>query len=1150
MATMSRSRWGALVVAALGWLPPPGQAAAGDVLDKVFRGLAAPAKAVHRQPPAAGADCAVEQLASEIDWLEHHIDRFGSIVAKHPDVWGQSRLTRHRAEYEDLLKAEKGNFHEIANASLRRSDQSFLGLALAIQSGLPTTGTSTTDKKSEPTFQNVTQLISTGTSAEKSDIPLYRTAPFKTSKDGTEDFATFTLDGDGKKKDVGIGLEPTIHLDHLDRYIKHLQELRRINEGDDIADSPGYALNLVRIPVSILPGKHTQRGHGAEISVIADLQLGDDLLPTTFRNLVVNDLIDVLAPSVTYSVNESDVVALAKGEEPATTCGPVEPASLQAPQSLTRQVQTATKSAQAATRKITLTLYSSVQTRRARLPFPREQLLDVIGFHQFLRLVAAADEALRGFPTDAPCIHYTDVRAWLAEELHAAEEFLRQESQAHAWAEFCGPPVAEAIRSRRAKELADLRCRFFAGHGIDMPASECPSGICFPEDAPERPRCKTTTAVLAWMILVESTLLNERLIEDIQESATAQGRGGSEGGRWAGPFYGPNPGPEARQTFNDYVRRRWPIRVFALDPVCQEQNVEDMYAMRRETQIAMALAASSGRMNSQALMRYARRLETDLATVALNKTAVGFSHGSDTFGWRFYPRVQSPPTRNNLVNFTETLVGSNSTNRDLAERRIEPGMRECTAIVVMPSFVPYVTFDVRTNWFSLTHPKQTDQSMRQTLELSRSVKAMQQSAAMCGRCAGAYRDGEVARLLRRVEQLDRELPLQTMVAQIPYENTSGGFELFNTGVTDLAPELVGWYGAQGIDPRGETVVYLVGKGFSIHETSIIAGGKKVPTELISRQVLRATFPPGLEVRRLPGPAACEPDGCTACESTAISARGARRPPRVALVSGTVGQSARTVSHLPSPPEEQGDVAPTPPQPESSSKSGEEKTSTYTIEKILVHSEQLPGDEPVEASRPKCNALDVIDVRLATPYGVSNHLLIPVVASGGWGGGGLAFETDVEFTLFSQKTATTEAWRIGEYYEATAPELVIRAPEAFIPPEKAKLRFLLREVGGNAFATLAIAAPPYDARTGVYRLAGADLRNFVGDGTRPASDSTLRGALAPFVNHTGGEGGTFTAEATLVTEFQEQPVGGTLTVRIVHATKPEPDTPSPAAEKKP
>jgi hypothetical protein len=150
----------------------------------------------------------------------------------------------------------------------------------------------------------------------------------------------------------------------------------------------------------------------------------------------------------------------------------------------------------------------------------------------------------------------------------------------------------------------------------------------------------------------------------------------------------------------------------------------------------MAMAFASGRVNGQALMRYTRRLEADIATVALNKTAVGFTHGADTFGWRFMPRVQTPPTKNHLAAFTETLCGGPTSDADLAQRQLEPGIRECSAIIVMPSFVPFVTLDVRTNWFSLTHPKATDQSMRQTMLLSRSVKAMQQSATACCRSAG------------------------------------------------------------------------------------------------------------------------------------------------------------------------------------------------------------------------------------------------------------------------------------------------------------------------------------------------------------------------------------------------------------------------------
>jgi hypothetical protein len=117
----------------------------------------------------------------------------------------------------------------------------------------------------------------------------------------------------------------------------------------------------------------------------------------------------------------------------------------------------------------------------------------------------------------------------------------------------------------------------------------------------------------------------------------------------------------------------------------------------------------------QAMQRYTRRLELDMASVALNKTAVGFSHGSDTFGWRFYPRVQSPPTRGTLATLGETVRGGPTTDGDLMQRQLEPGQRECTAIIVMPSFVPWVTLDVRTNWFSLAHPKATDPGMQQTL---------------------------------------------------------------------------------------------------------------------------------------------------------------------------------------------------------------------------------------------------------------------------------------------------------------------------------------------------------------------------------------------------------------------------------------------------
>jgi hypothetical protein len=125
--------------------------------------------------------------------------------------------------------------------------------------------------------------------------------------------------------------------------------------------------------------------------------------------------------------------------------------------------------------------------------------------------------------------------------------------------------------------------------------------------------------------------------------------------------------------------------------------------------------------------------------------------------------------------------------------------RACVAIVVMPSFVPYVTFDSRSRFFKLTDPECTEVTMHQTMLLSRSIKAIQQR---CSVCAGFYRDSDAQLLMSRVHQLDQALRLQSMKVQLRFENTSGGFELFNRGVTDLALELVGWYGAPGIEYAG------------------------------------------------------------------------------------------------------------------------------------------------------------------------------------------------------------------------------------------------------------------------------------------------------------------------------------------------------------
>ena len=97
---------------------------------------------------------------------------------------------------------------------------------------------------------------------------------------------------------LSLGLEPNVQNDQKADYINHLQRTRRINLGDDNADSAGYGLYLMRVPVSIQPGDKTKKGFGAIVNLTVSHDFGPQFLPASYRNLVINDLVDQLSPVV------------------------------------------------------------------------------------------------------------------------------------------------------------------------------------------------------------------------------------------------------------------------------------------------------------------------------------------------------------------------------------------------------------------------------------------------------------------------------------------------------------------------------------------------------------------------------------------------------------------------------------------------------------------------------------------------------------------------------------------------------------------------------------------------------------------------------------------------------------------------------------
>jgi hypothetical protein len=1015
-----------LMLASIGMqtLAMPSTLSANPV-EKIMSDVHDLARHISKKDPLAPQDVDVERVAREIDWLEDKIECFGSVVPKQPDIWGEARMTKHRQEVERELAKKLGEFDETLQAAIRRSDQSYLSAAFTLNAALATNGAAAPSESASTDATTITETTLELTGDPNSEKQTFINRTGASQIDLSEsNFAKTSL-----------SLEPTIVNEQLNRYLHHLNELRRINEGDDTSDSPGYALNLVRLPISVLPGKMTRSAYGAEISFTATPYLGEDLLPSTIRSLIINDVVslnslpvsqlllndpeegakhlrnfrerevrlslwtaafdgwlsrlqmqseqvdnhelsrtlDFFHANRTYLTNRLMQIAIRAPESEQPASRPIVnedfaytyvdeldpsqrigvtfysiakwldevsandkslfelhdlgiylnsgggwakvidlPTRLRCPDEINsdfsksrsvplffdkeaiERLFLSEKQSQAIVQAATIlrsfltnqgdvneTKNDSGDSKDSQIKYANEisnkldrwerdsgglpildyilpvglatrpghverplassQYLTTYGFEGFMQLALAADSVLSMQPAKRATLTILDVRSYLQEEVTTAYAWLEQPANASLWHDYCTPALAAAIDARDVKTVNLIRGQFFANAQVATERSEI--------------------GVLAWGIIVDAARLNQRLIKDMQH--VAQSKGCSCVCGEGMQFIGPKEliSPEANEAFKQYVMCRWPIQVFALDPVTQDQNVADVFSRRREMQLALAVGVSTGEVSAGSAMRWARRLETDIETIALNRTAVAFSHGSDTFGWRFYPRVQTPDTPGTLGAFRETLCGGPTRDADIRDRQLEPGIRECVAVILMPSFVPYVTFESRGSYFGLTNPKKKVLTMEDTLKISRNYQQIRRDLQVAQETC-VYRPGDVSHLTSVVGQMEKRLPLQSCLVQIPFENTLGGFEMFNTGVTDLAPELHGWYGAPGvvvgdgkIDCNGvtfgtnqcqgtcnATTLFLVGGRFSVHETKVIAGGKCVPYELISREIMRVSIP--------------------------------------------------------------------------------------------------------------------------------------------------------------------------------------------------------------------------------------------------------------------------------------------------------------------
>ena len=743
-----------------------------------------------------GPPCTLADLGTSIDAADRDIRAAGTIVIKQPDVWGQDRMTSFRRDFDLRMRGELDRFQPVLSGQVARSDS----LTIMGQGQIGgTVGLASTSGQVLPAG------VIPGLTAPPSLL-----APLQGS--------------------AALSLEPTVALDERKRFLDHDYELLRVNLGDDTADAAGYGLYLFRLPVAIDPAGPTCKGWGGLLTVTVRHEFGSAFLVETFRNLVVNDLVDLLAPII---------VELIRSDGWRPRLAEFEEASLR----YRRSNFAPAEKAEVCNCMQQLSLpISPTRLWKGYYPIASADLTNVLLVESFYRIAAEVQDRLH---TNAP--RGSEVRNLLRQELEVAFELMRGYEDRNGPLADIG--LIEAI-------LQQIQTRRFEGRPGDPPGAVQPGAALDPQTNPLEPTYRLLMSrlpgnleqralgSLCWAIAVEAGLLNRQVREDMWR------HGGTK--TFVCPadlpnlfFYPPHPTPEAAAAFREYVKVRWPLVALALDPVTDQQNIADAYQRSRDLELALTGAFASGRIGARALASQMRQVRYDADALVLNRTVTAFGHGADTFGWRFYPRYQAPRDEPSPLHaLGEALTGGFEPSKSA---RLEPGQRELTAAIIVPSFLRSIRIDTSSNWFKLSDPVIQRLQTGQMLEQGRRVVLLREGLA-CAGDAGQYRMDDLNRVATRIDQLERMLPLQTHVLDLPYDHTLGGFELFTQGAMSLIPELVGYEGIEGVDPSRVTDLLLVGKHLSLSGTRVIVSGVSVPEEyidFISRRALRVRLPIGL-----------------------------------------------------------------------------------------------------------------------------------------------------------------------------------------------------------------------------------------------------------------------------------------------------------------
>ena len=699
-----------------------------------------------------------------VDDLDRLMMAYGTISVKTPDVWGQDRLAKFRSEYEaQMAEWLKHGFKGDINASVRRAESESRQVQVGTSLGPPTTKSASTTQDDSAAYNAMSKNLAALSSSNQAS------SPTTTEK-------------------APVSLEPTVVLDEHSSYLNHLNQLRRINAGDDLADRPGYGLYLVRIPVTLSPGPRSRKGKGAIITVSAKSVMTKSTLRNALRNTVINETVNNLTQAIRNQSIKDDDRTSGRGNG-----------------------------------SFSLVSYADTELFYGR---PNIELLS-----------KEAENQLSKELDNEPHHRTARVSEWLRQELEASYQFLEQAAT---------PDRSGTLNANTdpLEELGDLvarrdfsRIALMHDNHKEEPQVKLTSGE--EVDAVDQlggPR-KRVVSTLAFALQIQAAGISRRLKQDMtDQDATLK----PEFLRQLS-FFEPEVSDEVFHAFEHYVTVKWPLRVYAIEPVIAQQNVADAFGRSKRSALDLIGSGPMGPWKALAGIAADRRAADDETAIRLNPTMVGFGAGQSTFGWIFYPRLQTSGSSNGrLLTDVALLLNGRVPDPIGNDQSIEPGQRECTALIEMPNFVPEIEFVTVANWFRTS---EIGDGQRSDLEKASSLGRRlieAENALNKAKVEGRYRPEDYQIVTDRINQLRDLMPTQRLVVRVPFSGDHNDSRIFCSQGLQLRPSLLGWHGKP--PERGEeSTLFVEGRNFSVHDTHVIAGGKLAKSVLVSRNLLEVTI---------------------------------------------------------------------------------------------------------------------------------------------------------------------------------------------------------------------------------------------------------------------------------------------------------------------